>query len=163
MAGAVKPAPRAIFTPRSSGVIVVQAWRSLSGLRCRSAQSPSRPRPPPPRQGFSLLMLRQCRLPAELHASNLRWHPAFGSPRQDQVPLKLGEAAKDREHQQPCGEVLSAQGSPSERKPALASSMAPRVLSRSRVLRASRSNFVTSNTSPGARERSSGPVQRGLS
>ena len=99
MAGAVKPAPRAIFTLRSSGVIVVQAWRSLSGLRCRSAQSPSRPRPPPPRQGFSLLMLRQCRLPAELHASNLRWHPAFGSPRQDQVPLKLGEAAADREHQ----------------------------------------------------------------
>ena len=89
MAGAVKPAPRAIFTLRSSGVIVVHAWRSLSGLRCRSAQSPSRPRPPPPRQGFSLLMLRQCRLPAELHASNLRWHPAFGSPRQDQVPLKL--------------------------------------------------------------------------
>jgi hypothetical protein len=71
MAGAVTPAPRAIFTLRSSGVIVVHAWRSLSGLRCRSAQSPSRPRPPPPRQGFSLLMLRQCRLPAELHASNL--------------------------------------------------------------------------------------------
>ena len=100
MAGAVKPAPRAIFTLRSSGVIVVRAWRSLSGLRCRSAQNPSRPRPPPPRQGFSLLMLRQCRLPAELHASNLRWHPAFGSPRQDQVPLKLGEAAADREHHQ---------------------------------------------------------------
>jgi hypothetical protein len=29
MAGAVKPAPRAIFTLRSSGVIVVHAWRSL--------------------------------------------------------------------------------------------------------------------------------------
>jgi hypothetical protein len=28
------------------------------------------------------------------------WHPAFGSPRQDQVPLKLGEAAADREHHQ---------------------------------------------------------------
>jgi hypothetical protein len=31
MAGAVKPALRAIFTLRSSGVVVVQAWRSLSG------------------------------------------------------------------------------------------------------------------------------------
>ena len=53
----------------------------------------------------------------------------------------------------PCGEVPSAQGSPREQKPALASSMAARVLSRSRVERASRSSLVTSSTSPGARQR----------
>ena len=45
-----------------------------------------------PRQGFSLLMLREGRLATKLHASNLRSLPAFGSPRQDQMPLKLGKA-----------------------------------------------------------------------
>ena len=44
------------------------------------------------RQGFSLLMLCEGRLATKLHASNLRSLPAFGSPRQDQMPLKLGKA-----------------------------------------------------------------------
>ena len=53
----------------------------------------------PPRQSFSLLMLSEGRLAAELHAPHLRSLPSLVRPRQDQVPLKLGEAAKDREHQ----------------------------------------------------------------
>ena len=53
----------------------------------------------PSRQGLLPLMLRKGRLPTELHASNLRSLPAFGSPGQDQMPLKLRKAAKDRKHQ----------------------------------------------------------------
>jgi hypothetical protein len=50
----------------------------------------------PSRQGLLPLMLRKGRLPTELHASNLRSLPAFGSPGQYQMPLKLRKAAKWR-------------------------------------------------------------------
>jgi hypothetical protein len=69
-------------------------------------KSPSRLR----LRGFSLLMLRQGWLAAELHASNLRALLAFGGPRKDQVTLEFREAAEDREHQLAMWGVLSAQG-----------------------------------------------------
>ena len=53
----------------------------------------------------------------------------------------------------PCGVVVSAQGSPRDLKLAPRSATAARVLSKSLVLRASRSSFVTSNTSPASSPR----------
>jgi hypothetical protein len=52
----------------------------------------------------------------------------------------------------PCGVVVSAHASRSELNPAPASLIAATVFSKSRVERASRSNRVTSKTSPGLRE-----------
>ena len=40
----------------------------------------------------SCIVARQIDVATKLHASNLRSLPAFGSPRQDQMPLKLGKA-----------------------------------------------------------------------
>ena len=47
-------------------------------------------------QSFTTLMSRKARLPAKLHAPGLGALPPLIGPRQDEVPLEFGEAAKHR-------------------------------------------------------------------
>src|SRR5215207_871618 len=104
-------------------------------------------------QRLPLLVGCQLRLAPEPHAPILGTLPTFPCPSADQLTLELGQATSTVSIRRPCGVVVSAQVSFSERKPACLSATAARVLSRSRVERASRSRRVTRTTSPGLRAR----------
>jgi hypothetical protein len=76
----------------------------------------------------------------ELDATGLGARTSFTGARADQISLELGQAAEHGQGiRRPCGIVVSAHASPSERKPALRSAIAASVFNRSRVDRARRS------------------------
>jgi hypothetical protein len=96
---------------------------------------------------LSLLVKSELRFAAQLHASGLGALTSFAGSGANQIALELGPP-RTVSISRPCGVLVSAHESPSDRKPAFLSVMAAMVFRRSRVDRASRLSLVTSRTSP---------------
>jgi hypothetical protein len=90
---------------------------------------------PAPSQGLARLTRRQPGLPAEPRAPRHRPSAPFARTRHDQRASNSAKPASTVTISLPCGVVVSAQVSASERKPAPTLPIASSVLSRSLVLR----------------------------